>query len=111
MRKRRKKKLFGVFAFLLAAGAFAWMSVRINATYRGYQGSEQFIEVPPGSGSAAIGQRLVAGGGVRDMAGLCTAFGVRGQSRRLQAGADRVGRARAPLQGREQSERPATYVW
>src|SRR5262245_11001447 len=110
MRKRRKKKLFGVLAILLAAGAFAWMYVRINATYRGYQGSEQFIEVPPGSGSAAIGQRLVAGGVVRDMAAFRTALWFSGQSRHLKAGEYRFDRAMTPFEAIDKIARGDVYV-
>ena len=35
--------------------------------YRGYEGPEQFVEIPPGASSLAIGERLVAGGVVRDL--------------------------------------------
>ena len=40
--------------------------MRVGEPYRGYEGPEQFVEVPAGAGSRAIGDRLVAAGVVRD---------------------------------------------
>ena len=40
--------------------------MRVGEPYRGYEGPEQFVEMPAGAGSRAIGDRLVAAGVVRD---------------------------------------------
>ena len=35
---------------LVAGGAAAFMYMRVNQPYRGYEGAEQFVEIPPGAG-------------------------------------------------------------
>ena len=47
----------------LAAGL---LYLRARAPYRGYTGTEQFVEIPLGARSLTIGERLVAGGVIRD---------------------------------------------
>jgi cell division protein YceG involved in septum cleavage len=55
------------FLLILAAGAAAvTISVRTRQPYRGYAGTEQFVDIAPGSSTKAIGDRLVAAGVVRD---------------------------------------------
>ena len=70
------KKLLAFLAIvlLLAGGGLALMYVRVNQPYRGYDGAEQFVDLPQGSGSIVIGQRLVAPGVVRDIATFRTAL-------------------------------------
>jgi len=56
------KKLLGFLLLVLlsagaAAGVIYW---RISQPYRGYQAAEQFVELPLGTGSVPIGERLVA---------------------------------------------------
>jgi UPF0755 protein len=106
------KKLLGVLvAVLLVAGAAAaFMYSRVNQPYRGYEGAEQFVELPPGSGSLAIGQRLVAGGVVRDLATFRTALWFSGQGRHLKAGDYRFDRAMTPLDVIAQIARGDVYV-
>ena len=82
-------KRLAILLLLLLLGAAAvaavW-SLRVRAPYRGYVGSEQFVEVPAGAGTQAIGDRLVAAGVVRDQITYRIALWMSGQARRLEAG-------------------------
>src|SRR5439155_18579346 len=106
------KKFFGVLVilFLLAVGVAAWMYARVNQPYRGYQEAEQFVELPSGSGSAAIGQRLVAAGVVRDVPTFRTALYLSGQGRHLKAGDYRFDRAMTPFEAIDKIARGDVYV-
>ena len=87
------KRLAILVLLLLAAGAVAavWY-FRAQAPYRGYSGAEQFVEVPAGAGTKAIGARLVAAGVVRDQITYRIALWTSGQARRLEAGEYRFDR-------------------
>ncbi len=94
------KKLLGFLALVLigagvAAGVMYW---RINQPYRGYEGTEQFVELPQGTGSVAIGERLVAAGVVRDTATFRAALWMSHQGRHLRAGEYRFDRAMTPFE-------------
>jgi UPF0755 protein len=71
---------------LALAGAAAWFFVNVERPYRGYAGDEQFVEIPPGSGSAAMGRRLEDAGVVRSAGAFRLAVWSRGVGHRLQAG-------------------------
>ena len=96
--------------FLVAAGAAALLYLRVNEPYRGYQEAEQFVELPSGSGSAAIGQRLVAAGVVRDVPTFRTALYLSGQGRHLKAGDYRFDRAMTPFEAIDKIARGDVYV-
>ena len=74
------------------------MYSRVNRAYRGYEGAERFVEIPPGTGSTPIGERLVATGVVRDTATFRTALWMSNQGRHLKAGEYRFDRAMTPLE-------------
>src|SRR5258705_6252337 len=82
------KKILGLLVVLLvlAGGAAAYVYVRINEAYRGYQGAEEFVEIPQGAGSVSIGDRLVAAGVIRDRSTYRAAIWLSGQGRHLKAG-------------------------
>ena len=80
--------LFGVY--LIVSGA--------EKPYKGYEGAEQFVEVPAGASPNTIGRRLAAAGVVRDLATFRYALARSGQARRLKAGEYRFDR---PLSARE----------
>ena len=106
------KRVLG-FLFLLllvAAGAAAFMYWRINEPYRGYQGAEQFVELPQGTGSLSIGDRLVAAGVIRDRAVYRVALWWNGQGRHLQAGDYRFDRAMTPFEVIDKIARGDVYV-
>ena len=95
---------------LLGAGAVGFMYLRVNQPYRGYADAEQFVELPSGSGSAAIGQRLIAAGVVRDAATFRTALWLSGQGRHLKAGEYRFDRAMTPFDVIDKIARGDVYV-
>ena len=89
------KKLLGFLLLVLvgAAAAAGVLYLRVNQPYRGYPSAEQFVEIPPGSGSVGIGERLVAAGVVRDATTFRTALYMSSQGRHLKAGEYQIGRA------------------
>ena len=94
------KKLLGfVLLVLIGAGAAAALQyARVNQPYRGYEGAEQFVEIPQGTGSTLIGARLVAAGVVRDTLTFRAALWMSGQGRHLKAGEYRFDRAMTPFE-------------
>lgn len=60
--------------------------------YKGYVESELFVDIPPGSGPASIGRRLVEAGVLRDMLGFRFELARTRTSGRLQAGEYRFDR-------------------
>ena len=54
------KKLTSLILLLVigACAAGAWVYLRMGNPYRGYQGAEQFVEIPPGAGSRTIGDQI-----------------------------------------------------
>jgi peptidoglycan lytic transglycosylase G len=106
------KKLIAFVLLLLAiaGGGVAVMYLRVHQPYRGFGGTEQFVELPPGSGSIAIGQRLVDAGVVRDLTTFRTALWVSGQGRHLKAGDYRFDRAMTPFEVIDKVARGDVYV-
>jgi UPF0755 protein len=106
-----KKLLAFVLLLLVIAGALAGvMYVRVNQPYRGFDGTEQFVELAPGSGSLAIGQHLVAAGVVRDLPTFRTALWMSGQGRHLKAGDYRFDRAMTPFEVIDKIARGDVFV-
>lgn len=106
------KKLLGfLFLVLLGAGAAAaLMYMRVNQPHRGYQGAEQFVELPQGIGSLPIGERLVQAGVIRDLATYRTALWMNGQGRHLKAGDYRFDHAMTPFEVIDKIARGDVYV-
>jgi UPF0755 protein len=106
------KKLPG-FLLLVALGAgaaAALLYVRVNQPYRGYEGAEQFVEIPQGTGSVAIGDRLVAAGVIRDRSVYRTAIWLTAQGRHLKAGEYRFDRPMTPFEVIDKIARGDVYV-
>ena len=93
------KKFFGFIVLVIigAAAAAGVLYLRVHQTYRGYEGPEQFVDLPQGIGSLPIGERLVHAGVIRDMATYRTALWMTGQGRHLKAGEYRFDRAMTPF--------------
>jgi UPF0755 protein len=89
---------------LVAAGGAAWLLMQSDRPYKGYDAPEQFVEIPPGAGSAVIGRRLTEAGVIRDELSFRVALWRSGQARRLQAGEYRFD---APLSARQVIDRIA----
>jgi UPF0755 protein len=97
----RKIALAFIFIVIFAVGipvftgTFLW--VRMTDLYRGYTGSEQFVEIPPGSSTPEIGRRLIEAGIVRDGWSYRAAIWWSGQGRNLKAGEYRFDRQMSAL--------------
>ena len=83
-------------ACLGAAAAAVLVSQRLDEPYQGFAGTEQFVDIPPGTGTTAIGRRLIDAGIVRDEMTFRIAIWWTGQSRALQAGEYRFDRPVSP---------------
>jgi UPF0755 protein len=95
--KRALLALAALIVVVLAVGA-VWLLVALEKPYKGYSGAEQYVEIAPGAGPAAISRRLVEAGVVRDALSFRYALQRSGQARRLQAGEYRFDR---PMTARE----------
>jgi UPF0755 protein len=84
---------------LAAAGAAAaWLIwARVHEPYQGFAGAEQFVEIPQGTGAAAIGRRLGEAGVVKDAGTFRIALWLSGRGRDLQAGEYRFDRPLSPM--------------
>jgi UPF0755 protein len=95
------KRLILALLFLIVVGAAIggmWLLLGSEKAYKGYDAAEQFVEVPPGAGTASISRRLSEAGVVRDDLSFRVALWRSGQARRLQAGEYRFDR---PMSARE----------
>jgi UPF0755 protein len=82
-----KKLLALVIVLIVAAGCAAYVVVtRVDRPFRGYSEEAQFVDVPQGAGTRAIGDRLVAAGVVRDRLTYRAALWLSGSARHLKAG-------------------------
>jgi UPF0755 protein len=97
VRQVRKIALLMLVLIVLAAAAAATIYVRTRQPYRGYTGAEQFVDIPPGSSTRAIGDRLVAAGVVRDSLTYRLSILLSGQARALKAGEYRFDQPLTPL--------------
>ena len=89
------KRVLGVLVLLLlAAGASGavYVFTRVNQPYKGYEGREQFVDIPPGSGVASMARRLADAGVVRDRLAFRYAVWLTGEARSLKAGEYRFDR-------------------
>jgi peptidoglycan lytic transglycosylase G len=78
--------LFVILLLVVCAAGGFWFYQGVDRPYKGYQGPEQFVDIPQGSGSAAIARRLAEAGVVKDANTFRLALWVTGQGRHLQAG-------------------------
>src|SRR5260370_7890630 len=105
------KKLVAVLLVILACAAVAgWLYIRAREPYRGYSGAEQFVEIPPGVGTKAIGERLVAAGVLRDPMTYRIALWLSGNAKRLKAGEYRFDRPMTPAEVIVKLARGEVYV-
>jgi UPF0755 protein len=82
----------------LAVGIAAFTTwKRLHAPHKGYEAAEQFVDIPAGTGTAAIGRRLADAGIVRDPFTFRAALWWSGRSRALQAGEYRFDRPLAAV--------------
>jgi len=94
------RRLAVLLLVVLVAGAAGtwWMRGRVAAPYRGFSEPEVFVELPAGSGVAAIARRLADAGVVPDTATFRIAVRLRHLDRRLLAGEYRFNEAATPYE-------------
>ena len=90
MKRRIGIALAAAFLALVAFGA--WTVAGVGRPYKGYGAAEQFVDIPPGTGSTAMGRSLAEAGVVRNALTFRVAVWLRGAGRRLQAGEYRFDR-------------------
>jgi UPF0755 protein len=106
-----KKVLGFILLVLIGAGAaLALQYARVYQPYRGYQGAEQFVDIPQGNGSVPIGERLVAAGVIRDALTFRAALWMSRQGRHLKAGEYRFDHAMTPFEVIDKLARGDVYV-
>jgi UPF0755 protein len=106
----RKLAILLLLLVLAAGGAAVALYLRLQQPYRGYPGAEQLVEIPAGSGTRTIGDRLVAAGVVRDPLTFRAALLVSGQARVLKAGEYRFDRPLTALEAIGKIARGDVYV-
>ena len=106
------KKLFALLLLVtLAAGAAVAIQYhRVWQPYRGFEGVEQFVDIPQGAGSRAIGERLIEAGVIRDHITYRAALWLRGDGRHLKAGEYRFDRPMTPMEVIDKIARGDVYV-
>jgi UPF0755 protein len=110
-----RKLLTAVAVMIVLVAAAAGVSRtavwgRLHDPFKGYPGDEQFVIVAPGTGTAAIGRRLVETGVVRDEFAFRAALWWTGRSRDLQAGEYRFDRPIAAVEVIERLSRGDVYT-
>ena len=102
-----------VLVVLIAASAALTRTAiwgRLHDPFKGYPGEEQFVVVTPGTGTAAIGRRLVEAGIIRDELAFRAALWWTGRSQTLQAGEYRFDRPLAAVDVIERLARGDVYT-
>jgi UPF0755 protein len=99
-----------LFVLIIGGAAAYSLYARVHEPFRGYESGEQFVEIPPGAGSRAIGDRLVAGGIVKDPWTFRLALYLSRQGRRLKAGEYRFDRPMTPAEVIDKLARGDVYV-
>jgi UPF0755 protein len=107
-----KRVLIALLVLIVLALAVGSLLIIRGAAspYKGYEGAEQFVEVPPGASPNTIGRRLAAAGVVRDLATFRYALARSGQERRLKAGEYRFDRPMTPAEVIDMLARGAVYL-
>ncbi|MBM3820286.1 MAG: endolytic transglycosylase MltG [Acidimicrobiia bacterium] len=98
--------LAGIGAYV--AGTAVWG--RLHEPFKGYEGAEQFVDIPPGTGIPEIRRRFVAAGVVRDEALLRAALWWTGEARNLRAGEYRFDQPMTPIEVVEKLARGDVYA-
>jgi UPF0755 protein len=107
----RRLLAFAAIIVLLGVGAIgAWVYVTLETPFKAYDALEQFVEIPPGTGSASMGKRLADAGVIRSPLSFRLAVWLRGSGRRLQAGEYRFDRPMTTAQVVDKIARGDVFV-
>ena len=106
----RKLAILVVIVVVAAGAAAAIVYERIQQPFQGFAGTEQFVDIPPGSSTKTIGDRLVAAGVVRDPLTYRLSMLISGRARTLKAGEYRFDRPMTPLDVIAKIARGDVYV-
>ncbi len=82
----RRLIIFIVVVAAIMAAVAGFYYARVDEKYQGYDAPEQFVDVPSGAGSQAIGAALVRASVVRDTLTFRLALYLTGTGRQLKAG-------------------------
>jgi UPF0755 protein len=97
-------------AILVAGGAGYLMLSRVRQPYQAWTGPEQFVDIPPGAGTRAIGDKLIAAGVMPDTLTFRAGLWITGQARRLKAGEYRFDHPMTPVDVIDKIARGDVYV-
>lgn len=102
---------WGMLLLLVAAvGIGYWFYSGVQRPYQGFEGAERFVDIPPGTGTAAMARRLADAGVVRSPEAFRLAVWMKGSGRRLQAGEYRFDRPMSPAEVVDKLARGDVYV-
>jgi UPF0755 protein len=111
---RRSTALILIFVVVFIVGVPVYLGtlgwIRITNPYRGYLGTEQFVEIPPGTSTPEIGRRLADAGVVPDRFTFRAAVWWTQAGSRLKAGEYRFDRALTPVAVIEKLERGDVFT-
>ena len=106
----KKLVLFLLLVVIACVGAGVWFYRGVDRPFKGYDGAEQFVEIPQGAGSIAIATRLADAGAVQDVNSFRLALWLTGEGRRLQAGEYRFDHPMSARQVADKIARGDVYV-
>jgi UPF0755 protein len=106
----RRFLILVLFVAIMGGAAAFSMYARITEPYRGFEGTEQFVDIPAGAGSRTIGDRLAAAGVVRDPWTFRIALYLSRQGRHLKAGEYRFDKPMSPQEVIDKIARGDVFV-
>src|SRR5262245_32930036 len=99
--KAAKAFFFFIVIVVMVGGGAALLTNtvwgKMHQPYKGYEGTEQFVDIPQGAGAAEIRRRLIESGVVSDEVTLRAALWWSRRSRSLKAGEYRFDQPMTPL--------------
>jgi UPF0755 protein len=112
---KRRVVLWGTVSLIVVAAVAAAIGAaviysRVTEPFKGYEGPEQFVEIPSGSGAREIERRLISAGLVRDELTFRVALRRSGAATRLKAGEYRFDRPMTPAEVLARIERGEVYL-
>jgi UPF0755 protein len=102
--------VFLLFMLVIGGAAAITLSSQLRQPFRAYNGDEQFVDIPQGSGSRTIGDRLVVAGVVQNNLAFRLALWRSGKARQLKAGEYRFDRAMTPAEVIDKIARGDVYT-